>query len=82
MGDFINSAPLFVVILLLVVGFALLVKGGKLKRSKEAGSAVHYYRINNCSNGNFPARNRSQRNRIPGEQQRISNQQCSRIKHF
>ena len=27
MGDFINSAPLFVVILLLVVGFALLVKG-------------------------------------------------------
>ncbi len=26
MGDFINSAPLFVVILLLVVGFALLVK--------------------------------------------------------
>ena len=59
MGDFINSAPLFVVILLLVVGFALLVKwsgffcGGKLKRSKEAGSAVHYYRINNCSNGNI-----------------------------
>ena len=42
MGDFINSAPLFVVILLLVVGFALLVKGADffVEGSSSVGSSV------------------------------------------
>ena len=40
MGDFINSAPLFVVILLLVVGFALLVKGADFFSWRECSSVA------------------------------------------
>ena len=42
MGDFINSAPLFVVILLLVVGFALLVKGADFFVDGAVGIAARF----------------------------------------
>ena len=66
MEKFINNAPFALVLVFLVIGFVLLIKGcglfcgGKFKRSKETACSVYYYRTYNCCNGNIASGNSGQ----------------------
>ena len=63
MEKFINNAPFALVLVFLVIGFVLLIKGadffrrGKFKCSKKTACSVYHYRTYNCRNGNITSGN-------------------------
>ena len=72
MENLVNSSPLILVLVFLVIGFVFLMKGadffveGSSYRKKAEGAANHH-RSYYCGNGNISSGNRSQRYSVTGQ---------------
>ena len=75
MEKIINNAPFALVLVFLVIGFVLLIKGAdffvevKFQRGETAACAVDHYRTYHRCDGNIPSGNRSQCVCFPCRQQ-------------
>ena len=73
MENLVNSSPLILVLVFLVIGFAFLMKGadffveGSSSIAKRAEGAADHHRTYYCGNGNITAGNRSQRYGVTGQ---------------